>query len=234
MRYELNKAVRDRIVEGTNQILVTKFAAECAADAVADIVDSPIERIFLSAWMSLMSIRERWREPRYGAPVHVEMVEENPTESLAELMRLRFDHPGFFAWPAYRHVCGDHTFHFLEQNLIFTQVQIGQYRADFALVRMFQGPEVADDYLDGPLIVECDGAAFHDATADQLRRDRRRDRVFARDGYTTMRFTGSELFKDPVGCAVEVDEWFTSRQEEREIAAREAREQARKLRVVEV
>lgn len=63
---------------------------------------------------------------------------------------------------------------------------------------------------DGPrafLIVECDGHDFHERTKAQAAKDRARDRKFQDDGYTVYRFTGSEIWRDPCGCADQIIDW---------------------------
>lgn len=57
------------------------------------------------------------------------------------------------------------------------------------------------------LIVECDGHAFHERTKEQAAKDRNRDREAVLAGYDVFRFTGSELWRDPWGCAAKVHEW---------------------------
>lgn len=41
-------------------------------------------------------------------------------------------------------------------------------------------------------------------------RDRSRDRRASLSGFVVLRFTGSELWKDPLGCAEQVMSWFTA------------------------
>jgi hypothetical protein len=53
------------------------------------------------------------------------------------------------------------------------------------------------------VVVECDGHDFHERTKEQAQRDKARDRAFHAAGYTVLRFTGSEIWKDPDKCAVE-------------------------------
>lgn len=78
-----------------------------------------------------------------------------------------------------------------------TQREIGPFRADILI-------------KDGAreLVVECDGAAFHAASSEQVERDKRRDRYCAARGICVMRFTGSEIHRDPRGCAAEVGLWI--------------------------
>jgi len=79
------------------------------------------------------------------------------------------------------------------------QVDVGGWRVDF-LIHVPNG-------LDGPdklFIVECDGHEFHERTKDQAARDRSRDRAATVNGIPILRFTGSELWRDPFGCARQV------------------------------
>jgi hypothetical protein len=57
------------------------------------------------------------------------------------------------------------------------------------------------------LIVECDGHDFHERTKEQAAKDRARDREAQTNGYEIFRFTGSELWKDPMACAKQVLDW---------------------------
>lgn len=76
---------------------------------------------------------------------------------------------------------------------IKTQYQVGRYRADFLLVG-FNGAAI---------IVECDGHNFHERTKEQAARDRQRDRDLQAAGFIVLRFTGSELWADPMKCGRE-------------------------------
>lgn len=78
------------------------------------------------------------------------------------------------------------------------QVQIGRYRVDFMLGR--RRPEGRADCL---VVVECDGEAFHDVANDV-----RRDRFIQIHGAAVLRFTGSEIQRNPENCATEVLEWI--------------------------
>lgn len=56
-------------------------------------------------------------------------------------------------------------------------------------------------------VVECDGHDFHERTKEQAARDRSRDRALQQCGYRIFRFTGSEIYRDPIACIHEVLEW---------------------------
>ena len=57
------------------------------------------------------------------------------------------------------------------------------------------------------LIVECDGHEFHERTKEQAVRDRSRDRKAQMLGFAILRFTGSEIHRDPLGCALQIAAW---------------------------
>lgn len=71
-----------------------------------------------------------------------------------------------------------------------TQEQVSRYRTDF---------------LDKSrkLVIELDGHEDHKSKEDRTY-DAKRDRQLHRDGYTVIRFTGSEIFKDVAGCVEEL------------------------------
>lgn len=78
-------------------------------------------------------------------------------------------------------------------NLRFeTQAPIGPYVADILLThREFR------------VVVECDGHAFHERTPRQAEHDKRRDRYLQAHGYRVLRFTGSEIHRNPNAAALE-------------------------------
>lgn len=87
--------------------------------------------------------------------------------------------------------------------IIELQKQVGDWRVDFFIHYYDWG------YPNKPagwatLIVECDGHDFHERTKEQAARDRSRDRRAQHDGIPVLRFTGSELWRDPIGCAEQV------------------------------
>jgi very-short-patch-repair endonuclease len=88
-----------------------------------------------------------------------------------------------------------------EVAVVEKQVEIAGWRVDFLIhYNRYVGSEAIQDRL----IVECDGHAYHERTKQQAARDRSRDRLAQHEGITIFRFTGSELWNDPVGCANEV------------------------------
>jgi very-short-patch-repair endonuclease len=72
---------------------------------------------------------------------------------------------------------------------LVAQYKFRRYRMDFAVV---------DD--EGPrLFIECDGKAFH-STAAQIANDRAKDKAAIAAGIPLLRFTGSEIFRNPNAC----------------------------------
>lgn len=80
------------------------------------------------------------------------------------------------------------------------QHAVGSYRLDFAV--KFRDAEEIEHFI----AVECDGHDFHEKTKKQAAHDKKRDRYLQREGYKVLRFTGSEIYADPVACAKEVGE----------------------------
>ena len=79
------------------------------------------------------------------------------------------------------------------------QAKIEDWRVDF-LFYVREWPQLTKYRK---IIVECDGHDFHERTKEQAERDRSRDRHAIANGLQVMRFTGSELWRDPWGCASE-------------------------------
>lgn len=80
------------------------------------------------------------------------------------------------------------------------QEAVGAYRADF----MYRFPGA--DGKEARLVVEVDGHDFHERTKEQAAKDKARDRWMTGAGYHVMRFTGSEVWANPIGCGEQVTE----------------------------
>lgn len=74
-----------------------------------------------------------------------------------------------------------------------TQFPIGKYRADFMLV----------SWDARAVVVECDGHDFHERTKEQAAHDRQKDRDVQALGHVILRFTGAEIWADPMKCVGE-------------------------------
>jgi hypothetical protein len=68
------------------------------------------------------------------------------------------------------------------------------YRSDWAILN----PKRA-----GALLIECDGKEFH-SSPEQIAHDTTKDAAALNRGYLTMRFSGSQIHRDPDGCAQKI------------------------------
>jgi very-short-patch-repair endonuclease len=100
----------------------------------------------------------------------------------------------------------------LSNICIEPQARIGKYRVDFLVTFEDLEPQFKEGTDNGEyeiaskveqIIVECDGHDFHEKTKEQARTDKQRDRALQLLGFHVFRFTGSELWADPIACGVE-------------------------------
>lgn len=88
---------------------------------------------------------------------------------------------------------------------VTSQKTIGDYRVDFYIqCKKLDGKWVR-------LAIECDGHDFHERTKVQARRDRQKDRWLQSQGIAVLRFTGSEIWADPEGCARQIGRFIATR-----------------------
>lgn len=83
----------------------------------------------------------------------------------------------------------------------FQQAKIGNYAADFLFFIRDEESGVKKW-----VVVECDGHDFHERTKKQAAHDRARDRWMTTEGVTVLRFTGSEIWRDPLAVGEQVCE----------------------------
>lgn len=82
--------------------------------------------------------------------------------------------------------------------VVRSQYEINKYRVDF-LISCY-----CDDAV-RHIAIECDGHDFHDKTKAQAARDKSRDRAITAHGVSVLRFTGSEIFRDPMKVGTEIE-----------------------------
>lgn len=98
----------------------------------------------------------------------------------------------------------------LNRLMVEPQHQLGQYRADLLVTAgvetyVFELGQPFDyETITASTVVECDGHDFHERTREQAEHDRRRDRSMQQNGMTVLRYTGSEIWRDPALCAADV------------------------------
>jgi very-short-patch-repair endonuclease len=83
-----------------------------------------------------------------------------------------------------------------EALLLVRQCRLLDWPADYVVVVLSDPNKF--------IVVECDGHDFHERTKEQAARDRSRDRRLQAAGHHVLRFTGSEIYRDPMKCAEEV------------------------------
>lgn len=74
------------------------------------------------------------------------------------------------------------------------QFPVGPYRADLAIPY-------------AKIAIEADGADYHQDKS----RDKKRDSYFKSQGWRVLRFTGSQIYRDPEGCAETVKQVLESK-----------------------
>lgn len=87
--------------------------------------------------------------------------------------------------------------------LIIPQYRFLNYRIDFAM-RITRPEDLSKQYV----FIECDGHDFHERTKEQAARDRKRDREIQTAGFPLLRFTGSEIYRDPTACVSQINVLF--------------------------
>lgn len=81
---------------------------------------------------------------------------------------------------------------------LFPQMIIGPYRADMVLLISMGASSVAG------LVIECDGHDYHLSSREKVSQDRARDREMQAMGFVVLRFTGSDIRRDVMGCVDQI------------------------------
>ena len=98
-----------------------------------------------------------------------------------------------------------------EGLFMFPQYVVGKYRADFVIRGMGYRPtlRVWPPKIQATIAVECDGKEFH-STPEQKEHDKEREKYFMNNGIKTIRFTGSEIYKNPRFCVDQIESFIHS------------------------
>lgn len=81
------------------------------------------------------------------------------------------------------------------QEIIRTEKS--KYRADMCITMKYWDKIVR-------YVIECDGHEFHQKTKQQVEKDNIRMREMQKQGIVVIRFSGTEIYKNPYKCAYEV------------------------------
>ena len=80
------------------------------------------------------------------------------------------------------------------------------FRADFfdVLLNTYRGLEFSNKSIESieqpKLGIEIDGHIWHEKTKEQVQHHKERERFLIANGWKLLRFTGSEVYKDPAKC----------------------------------
>ena len=100
---------------------------------------------------------------------------------------------------------GPYYLHYTEELLTHGLSNAKKYFVDFSFE--------ADDYLadltlgnkikntNFKLAIECDGYEFHQKTKEQVKQDNEREFDLKMAGYDVLRFSGTQIFNNPIKCA---------------------------------
>jgi very-short-patch-repair endonuclease len=166
------------------------FADEMLAQHIEEASgDSPIEKLLFAA----LRVRAWLGASEYDNVVRLENKEHE--ERMLSSLTAR-------TWPYLDTPGGPAAATML---LVRPQAEMKDRRTDF-LIHALDWRDM-EDLKWRRLIVECDGHDFHERTKEQVKRDRSRDRKAIMEGFDCFRFTGSEIWNDPWGCAEQITDW---------------------------
>lgn len=90
------------------------------------------------------------------------------------------------------------NYYFYEQAEV--EANGNKYRLDFLYEEDYM------DRIDNPLLlaIECDGHDFHEKTKEQVEKRNKRDMDLKLAGYDILHYSGSQIYKNPIKCAMEI------------------------------
>lgn len=74
-----------------------------------------------------------------------------------------------------------------------------EFHSDDYLEHLLLGDKIKNNKF--KLAIECDGYAFHQKTKEQVQRDNEREFDLKMEGYDVLRFSGTQIYNNPVKCA---------------------------------
>ena len=91
-----------------------------------------------------------------------------------------------------------------QQHVISTKRK--DYRADFLVTVEDWNWQAGRHEQLIKIVVEVDGHDYHERTKEQAEYDKSRDRSITAEGYTILRFTGREVYRDVTAVASEIEQ----------------------------
>lgn len=156
---------------------------ETAAGYAEEDTESPMERMLFRAMMACGDLTPWGRHP-----------DEHVSDSLEKTIGAMSCRVGDEGWAI---GAMSYALPYTVGSFLLVNYPVGKYRPDFLVLAESHGHMFR-------FIVEVDGHDFHERTKEQAARDKKRDRWFQSEGYSVLRFTGSEVFRDPLDCAKQV------------------------------
>ncbi len=169
-------AGNDRVDEIVGQLAqrMADQAHEHFTNYIHDVgLDSPIEKLMVAGLLFALEHNDHWGGHGTGSRWLFHVMPHGSFESLR---------------PEFSSHSGIH---------IHCQMPVGKYKADFFVDFLAYGGKRVFG------VIECDGHDYHERTKSQAQHDKARDRYFQSLGITVLRYTGSEIYKDPLKCALD-------------------------------
>ncbi|WP_116128387.1 endonuclease domain-containing protein [Lewinella sp. IMCC34183] len=211
-----------------------EFFPKFNSDLVFRFAESPIERIFLNS-LTLLFVRKAMLGPWYDQPYakvprflndfrtahqnilkletdYVKMTGDDNFDNFEDFKKKqilsgRYTEEDFATFDWHRtvvEVFGWDAFRIVLQPIISNiKINNKQIRSDLLIWKP------SDDNF--KLIVECDGFKYH-SNKSSFENDRARDRILKKNGYDVIRFSGGEIWRDPVSVSVELFEYLESKE----------------------
>lgn len=87
------------------------------------------------------------------------------------------------------------------------KIDKSEYIADFAIYSVKTKNKTQK--LKKPLIIECDGFEYH-SKKEQMTHDYKRERTLKLNGFDILRFTGSQIYNEPIASAKEIFKYVSN------------------------
>ena len=87
-----------------------------------------------------------------------------------------------------------------------------EFKADDYLSQLLLGDKIKN--LNFKLAIECDGYAFHQKTKEQVQKDNEREYDLKMAGYEVLRFSGTQIYNNPLKCAEDTYNYIMKKIEE--------------------
>lgn len=86
-------------------------------------------------------------------------------------------------------------------------IEGSKYIADFVIYSAVVDNKTKK--LSKPIIIECDGYEYH-SKKEQMSRDYKRERALKLNGFDILRFTGSQIYNEPIVCVREIAKYISN------------------------